>query len=303
MSCAESQIHYGRELQPWELRPFELVSWFQMLTYSAWSFFWCGNVLRGIRADCMIGACRPFGDDVAIALSADLDARARENATNSLSTVEKKFREIGLDITAETTKELATAVSDDTNRQNFQWLIDQVKSIENLAAKELKQRLFLYVPPERAKFWPKQHEPHPFGEAVRQSFPSAAFDIHYAAIALATSLSTASVFHQMRALESALSVLGKQFGIDLSHTNWNPTIEQIESKIREMHKDPTWKAKPDCKELQEFYAQAATHFAILKDAWRNYTMHARGKYTQDEAEQIFDTVKSFMQKLAAKLHE
>ena len=82
-----------------------------------------------------------------------------------------------------------------------------------------------------------------------------------------------------------------------------PAIEQIESKIREMHKDPVWKTLPDCKAHQEFYAQAATHFGILKDAWRNYTMHARGFYTEEQAERIFQNTRSFMQTLAERLSE
>jgi hypothetical protein len=107
----------------------------------------------------------------------------------------------------------------------------------------------------------------------------------------------------MRVLEIGLSVLGAEFGVSLAHTNWAPAIEQIESKIREMHKDPTWKALPDCKEQQEYYAQAASHFGILKDAWRNYTMHARGFYTEEQAERIFENVKGFMQKLGERLSE
>lgn len=105
----------------------------------------------------------------------------------------------------------------------------------------------------------------------------------------------------MRVLEIGLATLGTVFGVSLSHTNWAPAIERIESKVREMHKDPTWKVQPDCKEQQEFYAQAASHFVILKDAWRNHTTHVRGKYTEDEAERIFETVKAFMQKLAERL--
>jgi hypothetical protein len=107
----------------------------------------------------------------------------------------------------------------------------------------------------------------------------------------------------MRILEIGLTALGKVFGVSLLHTNWAPALEQIESKIREMHKDPVWKAMPDCKEQQEFYAQAASNFGILKDAWRNYTMHVRAKYTQEEAEQIFSNVKALMQKLSEKLKE
>jgi hypothetical protein len=107
----------------------------------------------------------------------------------------------------------------------------------------------------------------------------------------------------MRILEIGLTALGAVFSVSLAHTNWEPAIREIESKIREMHKDPQWKALPDCKEQQEFYAQAASNFGILKDAWRNYTMHIRAKYTETEAEQIYNSVRAFMQKLAERLHE
>lgn len=102
----------------------------------------------------------------------------------------------------------------------------------------------------------------------------------------------------MRVLEIGLTSFGAVFGVSLAHTNWEPAIREIESNIREMHKDPKWKSLPDCKDKQEKYSQAASHFAVVKDAWRNYTMHARGNYGDNEAEMIFLNVKAFMQKLA-----
>ncbi len=98
-------------------------------------------------------------------------------------------------------------------------------------------------------------------------------------------------------------MLGSKFGVSIAHTNWAPALDEIESKIRNMHKDAACKLLPDCKEQQEFYAQAASHFGILKDAWRNYTMHLRGKYTDQEAEDVFVGVRGFMQKLATRLSE
>src|SRR5208282_4962241 len=118
-------------------------------------------------------------------------------------------------------------------------------------------------------------------------FPSTTFDAANGGVCLATMMATAAVFHLMRVMEIGLTALGKIFNVSLEHTNWANAIDQIESKIRDMHKDPAWKVLPDCKEQQEFYAQAASQFAIVKDAWRNQTMHARAKYTEDEAERIF----------------
>jgi hypothetical protein len=104
-------------------------------------------------------------------------------------------------------------------------------------------------------------------------------------------------------MEIALAALGSMFGVSLAHTNWAPAIEEIESKIWNMHKDPVWKAIPGCKIQQEYYAQIASHFGVLKDAWRNYTMHARGKYTEEEAEQLYGNTRLFLQRIAERMSE
>lgn len=290
-------------LQPWEEHPYQLWSLLEMLHFSAKAFFLCGNLLHAIRSDCLLGAVGCLNGEPVFAMPRDLDEHARDKAVHSLTSVETELRSVGMTITADTVQEIRDELNTPTSKRSFQWLYDQSKAIERLANKEFKGKMFLYIPAEHAKFWPTMEQPNAFGAAVAQSFPSATFDIHNAAICMATTLSTASVFHLMRALEIGLTVLGKEFGVSLAHTNWAPAIEQIESKIRDMHKEPTWKVLPDCKEQQEFYAQAASHFAILKDAWRNHTMHVRGKYTDDEAGRIFENIKNFMQKLAGRLHE
>lgn len=292
-------------LQPWEQNPRELASWLTMLQISAYMYMYCGRALREIKHDCLV-ASMPFGDEPVFHLAAPVDERARSGAIRQLGHAEPEFRKVGLNITADMTKDLIAVLKDESQPrkiQNYQWLINEVGTIERLADKELKCRFFLYVPAERARFWPTMEEPHIFGEEVSTSFPSATFDISNSGICIATMMSTAAVFHLMRALEIGLAALGEVFGVSLAHTNWAPAIEQIESKIRGMQKDQAWKALPDCKEQQEFYAQAASHFAMFKDAWRNYTMHVRAKYTEDEAEMIFLSVKAFMQKLATRVSE
>lgn len=290
-------------LQPWEQNPREPISWFDMLNFSAPQFFYCGAALRDIRQDaiCSSVICAD-GSEAHFALAKPIDDASRKKTIAHLQGIEPHFRAIGLEIAAETASELIADLQKDMKR-SVEWLIDHVDAIEKIAQKELKNKAFFYIPPEKIAFWPRAKEPFAFGRPVAESFPSSTFDVNAAAICLACSQPTAAVFHSMRVLEIGLTELGKIFGVSLAHTNWAPAIEQIESRVRDMHKDPVWKAKPDCKEQQEFYAQAASHFAILKDAWRNHAMHVRGKYADDEAERIFETVKVFMQKLAERLDE
>ncbi len=301
-----TEIERESVLQPWEANPHQLVTWWDMLSFSAWNFFWCGMTLRAIEQDCFISSIDipgVRGDTPIFALPSDLDDRARNKALTSLKRVVVEFSAIGLRITAETINELITELEDTSHRHNFQWLIDQVRVIQGLSKKEIEGKAFFYVPAERMKFFPLMSDPHIFGKAVGNAFPSAMQDVAESGVCLALDRGSACVFHLMRVLESGLTVLGAKFGVSLAHTNWAPAIEEIESKIRDMHKEPAWKALSDCKQQQEFYAQAASHFGILKDAWRNYTMHVRGFYTEEQAERIFENVKGFMQKLAERLSE
>ena len=290
-------------LQPWEINPRQLVTWWDMLNFSAWNFFWCGYTLQLIEQDCLVGSITVPGDTPIFALPRDLDDKARNKALPKLKRVAAEFDAIGLRITAETTLEVVAELEESSHRHNFQWLIDQVGAIQRLSKKEIEGKAFFYVPAERMKFFPRLNNPHIFGSAVGNAFPGAMQDIGESGICLALDRGSSCVFHLMRVLEIGLTVLGAKFSVSLAHTNWAPAIEEIESKIRDMHKDPAWKALPDCKLQQEFYAQAATHFGILKDAWRNYTMHVRGFYTEEQAERIFENVKGFMQKLAERLSE
>jgi hypothetical protein len=308
MSCGKSQLAlveqpFDRVLAPWEKKQYQPISWWEMLQFSARMFFWCGDSLRHIKEDCLIGSIPGTGDEPTFNLSRELDDKAIQNALPKLKRVEEEFRKVGMNITADTVQELAASIQKQSALHNFQWLMDQITNIQGLANKEMKDKVFLYIPPERAKFWPRMNNQNIFGDEVDNAFPSAIFDVSESGICLALARGSACVFHLMRVLEIGLTVLGAKFGVSLAHTNWAPAIEQIESKIRGMHTNPAWKSLPDCKEQQEFYAQAASHFGILKDAWRNYTMHARGFYTEEQAERIFENVKGFMQKLAERLHE
>lgn len=301
MPCIES----GKNtfLYPGEINPHELVSLIDMISFQAWNFFWCGYTLQNIYQDCLIGSIPIEGDTPIFGVTRDLDDKARKKALRSLQFIATEFSTIGLRITAETTTELVRELENSSHRHNFQWLMDQVDAIQKLSRKEIAGKVFFYVPAERIKFFPKMSDPHIFGKAVGAAFPSAVFDIAESGACLALDRGSGCVFHLMRVLEIGLIVLGAKFEVSLAHTNWAPAIDEIERKVREMHKDPNLKALRDCKEQQEFYAQAASHFGVLKDAWRNYTMHVRGKYTEEEAERIFETVKGFMQKLAERLSE
>jgi|ERR1035437_1644124 hypothetical protein len=166
---------------------------------------------------------------------------------------------------------------------------------------DLEKETFLHVPYAGVLLY-EPAEPL-FGPLVESNFLSCSYDIVEAGKCCALHRSTACVFHLMRVLEVGLSVLAVRFGVPSDHANWQKIIEGIEKAIRGMASDPN--RSTDWKDQQEYYSQAASHFMVFKDAWRNHTMHARtnSKYTEEEARRILDNVLGFMQKLATRLHE
>ena len=266
-------------------------------------FYWLGWHLEWVRAECVVHGAHPDTLFMPQLMHVSIDEETRNKALSTLQHADDQCETVEMPISAEAVRDLRKNIADANKQFTYEDLSRAFQDLQNLVSREMKHKRFLYIPPAQALLFPTKDDPHVFGNAVHDKFPSAAFDISEASVCLALSRPTASVYHLMRVLEAGLSVLGAVFEVSLAHTNWAPAIEQIESKIRDMHKEPKWKALSDCKEQQEFYAQAASHFGVLKDAWRNYTAHKRGKYTEEEADLIFRNVKAFMQKLATRLSE
>lgn len=285
----------------WLENPYRLVTLLEMLEFSARQFYWIGKQLETIKEDCLAASGSgetPYSIEW---LYRPLDEKTKSAATECLRLVVRACEGIEMTITASTATDLLASLEREPN--TYDSVRNGIFNLQKLLDREMSGRVFLYVTPERFRFMPKKTDPHVFGETATLAFPSAQYDMHEAGMCMGLARPVAAVFHLMRVLELGLTALGDAFGVSLAHTNWAPAIEQIESRIRDMHKDPAWKALPDWKDQQEFYAQAASHFGILKDAWRNYTAHARGVYTEEKAALIFNNVRAFMQTLATRLHE
>jgi len=291
-------------LPPWQENPYGLVSlWDVMLQVSADRYVELGRAIQDWI----------YGPDLLVAPRQRLDDKTFDRFRDMMTTLQQHCEDLNLSVTEEL---IARIANDLPNVQITGEVVGaRLGEIHRCFISELKSKVFFHMPTEKVKYYsdllvelPKPFQrlklpAPPFGVEAPKAFPSIVYDAKEAGNCFAFGRNTACVFHLMRVLEIGLTALGAVFVVSLAHTNWAPAIDQIESHIRDMHKDPTWKAMPDCKEQQEFYSQAASHFGILKDAWRNYTAHARGKYDDEEAESIFRNVRAFMEKLSTRLHE
>lgn len=284
-----------KNVRTWKVNRYKLLSWWDMERFSARAFYLVGYVLGilppSIRKDARIGEAEAYD------LNRPALESTRKHAKAWLGHIEKWCRDIDLKFAIAHTERAIQLLERDAS---FNQVLNAVDELRQRIADEMKSELFLYVPSEHAKFYGLSD---PFGPAVTAAFPSVAYDIREAHNCYALERPTACVFHLMRVLEVSLASLGNVFGLSLDHTNWGPAIDHIEKKVREVRQDDLWKVMPDWKDQLEFYAQAVSYLGITKEAWRNYTAHARGKFTQEEAKQMLESVKLYMQRISLRLTE
>lgn len=137
--------------------------------------------------------------------------------------------------------------------------------------------------------WYKPSSPI-FVKEMTDKIPAIAEDADEAAKCLALSRPTACVFHLMRVMELGVQKLGETLGVALvSEKNWQNILDETNKAIKALdHKQSRTKA----------LAEVSSHLYGVKVAWRNEVMHPKQTYTPEEAEAIFNNVRTFIRELA-----
>jgi hypothetical protein len=179
--------------------------------------------------------------------------------------------------------------------------------LQNRLTEELEQRLFYYLPLERAR---QYQDPLSGWSAARTAFPSIEPEVVEAVRCLAFERPTASVFHAMRVLERGLRVLAARLHVPMhkvKDATWEGVIVAIERKIADLRPQPAIKrprlSKSRRKVTWERYAELAQQFRYFKDVWRNHAMHDDASYNEEQAAGILRSVCDFMNEMATKLEE
>ena len=81
--------------------------------------------------------------------------------------------------------------------------------------------------------------------------------------------------------------------------SWESHLKQIEASITAKHKTKGIKWKRD----EAYFRDISGDLMAVKIAWRNPTMHIFRHYDQDEAEDVFRAVRTFMNRLAQRFSE
>ncbi len=281
-------------LPPWLENPYRLVSlWdISMVVCSGEKLFWSGAAIEALKSECFMRAGVGEAPLPNAYFAGPVDAATIEKTIGWLTTIRSQCELLGMPVSAETIGDLQ-AILAASGKQSYQSLQNRLHSIKDVIRKELTGKAFLYIAPERVRFWPSQQTPYIFGEQVWQSFPSTIYDVHEAGVCLALSRCTAAVFHLIRVMEAALKVLANELGIPYA-PSWESYIRQLTAIF-----ESDWKKRaPELQQKQPIYKDFLGDLQSVKIAWRNPTMHIVKKYDPDEAEQIFNAVKQFMMRIA-----
>jgi hypothetical protein len=155
---------------------------------------------------------------------------------------------------------------------------------------ELSLSHFLLVSAGKTEFL---DQPAPFGPTVNFILPDAREDILEAVKCYALERNTACVFHLMRAVEVGLKALCEHTGETLpENPNWGQVISTTDKALQ-----ISGSAKQDPQRVAAS-AEALAYLRIIKDAWRNPTMHVTRSYDEEQALDILRASRRFLQELA-----
>jgi hypothetical protein len=168
-----------------------------------------------------------------------------------------------------------------------QALARELVQIEDRLRHELALMRSVIIAPPRARLL-HPNEP-PFGAAVDAEFPSAGYDIAEASVCLAFRRPTAAVFHCMKIVERGIGAFARRVRTDdpvaAGERNWQKVVrvlrEASDTGLGDLHGT----------------------LELIRRRWRSATLVPADKYTEEEAEQIFEAVGGFMRALAAYCDE
>lgn len=180
-----------------------------------------------------------------------------------------------------------------------------LKALRKTIEMELGKRRFVYVPPEKTRYFAQEKT---FGQQVYDAFPSARLDLAQAGDCLACGLDSAAAFHLMRAAEVALWELGRDRQIPavakIESMEWGIIIRELEEEIKKIQQWPNTNLLKE--EAHRFYNRALVEIRAFNDGWRRHIAHVRKSQVameSDEAIALTGHVERFLKTLAFKIAE
>ncbi|HEV3081213.1 MAG TPA: hypothetical protein VGY66_15645 [Gemmataceae bacterium] len=262
------------------LHSYQIVSLWDVLEFNAHRFVALITQIKGLRTGVREAMSR-HGAEAII----EEDLSRFDNS--ALGALREECIFLDLDSGADQVARIKKSLEDKCTWFNYDLLLaDLLARIED----QFRSRLFMYIPRAKAAYW---QEKALFGKEVEARFPRLSEDIEEAGKCFAAARYTASVFHLMRVMESAVKTIARKFKVTVNlRDTWGDILRNIHAPIQAM---PQATAKQKSK--RDSWLSLEAHLYAVKEAWRNSTMHPKATYTEEEAKAIFGNVKTFMEQL------
>jgi hypothetical protein len=162
---------------------------------------------------------------------------------------------------------------------------------------ELEDQLFLWIPNHRSGWYGKKAEDIA-GVEWCSRFPSTVPEIEEAAKCYAVGRYTASVFHLMRATESATKALGRALGMTPAHPGWKLVFDEVYAQYKNKRpRHAAWLTH------ENQLVQVSGDLRTISHIWRNDVAHFVDTYSEDNAREMFTIVPVFMRNISMMIDE
>lgn len=264
------------QAQPWEKCSYSLVSWWEMQKFSAAGF---------MQTMQLLGSLPLLSEELSPGELAD--PRAVDGSNAVLGLLKADCERLGLEISAGMVEGMMYdfAMKVPITVRYYKQRCDHLSEVIRL---EMEKCLFFHIPASASKSLFNQ--PELFGPEVSQRFPGVLDDAREAGSCLALDRPTACVFHLMRVMETGVQEFGNSLGVAVPEEKcWQNILDEVNKAIKSL---------PSKDSRTADLSRAAAALYSVKVAWRNQVMHPKDVYTNLEAAEILQHVKSFMGELA-----
>lgn|SRR5574337_356514 len=264
--------------------PFYLINLFQMLRFYAEKFVRLSTALQhGIDISRL-----PTASDT-------LENIDRELLSKLFTEVRSWCQELNLKICSLHIESILRNLK--ISATTYNEVSEQYKQLQNMIEYELSTKFYLQIEDFKVSYY-QQVSPL-FGKGVIDKFQSVTYDIEEAGKCFALGRNTACVYHLMRITEAGMNAIARKIRIADTNPSWKVVIDAID---KELKNEAKFKA-PEMKADFDFLSNVSANMHSIKIAWRNKVMHLERKYTEEEAESIFNATKGLMRYLATVLSE
>lgn len=293
----------------WPLRPFQIVSLYEVLEFWGLAFYTIVNNLRNYTIEI----------ERAIERRGKLEDRTSTESAHfreCLDRIRATCERYELNGTYNRVMPLLDYPPSDISLYRTH---RELEEIDRALGKDLAKTTLMYVPAENAKYLDGcsksnadtmfDDSEQPMGKRVSYRFPEARKEIVVALTCYAVEAYTACVFHLMRAVEIGARVMISRSGLSAGRhlpcaielCTWKQLIETLNKGLDDLR--PGTSTDPKKRDKLEYYTQLVGIFMHFKDPWRNKVSHLRKVYKPGETKDAIDNTRQFLSLLAQRAKE